>query len=245
MNSHIQNYTYINNRKIYKNNRSVKCSAIRPLFSNYKLPASEKQSDYISLINDYSKNIVICTGPAGCGKTMFACQEGARAFTHDDYDKIILTRPTVSADEDIGYLPGNIDDKLAPWTRPMFDILDKYFTITEIERMKLKGTLEIAPLAFMRGRTFENSFIIADEMQNASINQMKMILTRIGTGSKLIITGDPDQSDLKDDFSSGLIDFIERMNIQQDLDHISHIELDEADVQRHPAVLEVLTIYKL
>ena len=155
------------------------------IVKNIKVP-TVKQTQYINSISS-NKKIILATGPAGCGKTLFPCQEAARIYKEGRCARIIITRPTVAVDEDIGYLPGSIDDKLGPWVLPMMDMLSEYFTSSEIERMKMRGTLEIAPLSFMRGRTFDDSFIVADEMQNSTINQMKMILTRIGYNSKMVV----------------------------------------------------------
>lgn len=210
-------------------------------YRNVKQPKTPKQAKYNEAINS-NVPIVVATGPAGCGKTLFACQQAAKYYDESEIQKIIVTRPTVAVDEDLGYLPGNIQDKLGPWIKPMMDIFENYFSITELERMIRNGSLEISPLSYMRGRTFEGSFIIADEMQNATINQTKMILTRIGYGSKLVITGDPGQSDLKDE--NGLVDFIDKVYSNDELEYISHIEMCDVDVQRHDAVKEVLKLYE-
>jgi phosphate starvation-inducible PhoH-like protein len=201
-----------------------------------------KQSEYIDSISS-AKKIIVATGPAGCGKTLFACQEASKGFRDGEYNRIIVTRPTVAVDEDIGYLPGGIDDKLGPWIHPMMDMLSLYFSSGELERMKTRGTLEIAPLSFMRGRTFDDSFIIADEMQNSTVNQMKMILTRIGFNSKMIVTGDTEQSDLKDEMS-GLVDFLERLRLSE-TQFIDEIELSDVDIKRHPVVNEIIELYNV
>lgn len=203
---------------------------------------TQKQCEYINSITS-SKRIIVATGPAGCGKTLIACQEAARMYKVGECQKIIVTRPTVAVDEDIGYLPGGIDDKLGPWIHPMMDMFNLYFTSLELERMKMRGTLEIAPLAFMRGRTFDDSFIIADEMQNSTINQMKMILTRIGYNSKMVVTGDTEQSDLKDEMS-GLVDFLEKLKLK-DTEFVDDVHLTEEDINRHPVVKEVLELYNV
>lgn len=207
-------------------------------FRKLKEPKSIKQLKYVKSINDYTKPITISTGPAGCGKTLFACQEAAKSYANGDYSKIILTRPTIAVDEDLGYLPGSMHDKLAPWIRPMMDILCNYFTESQIENMKYNDKLEIAPLSYMRGRTFENSFVIGDEMQNSTKNQMKMLLTRIGTNSKMVIIGDPLQSDLKED-TNGLCDLISRVH-DKELEFIDYVCLDDSDVQRSEVVIELL-----
>jgi phosphate starvation-inducible PhoH-like protein len=152
----------------------------------------------------------------------------------------VVTRPVVSVDEDIGFLPGSLEEKMAPWTIPIFDVFKLYFTTADIRDMLYEGIIEISPLAFMRGRTFHNCYIVADEMQNASINQMKMLLTRIGTNSKLAVTGDLAQTDRPKD--NGLSDFIEKLN-RNSSDCIDVISFKKEDVLRHKAVKEVLTIY--
>ena len=182
------------------------------------------------------KPIVIGTGPAGSGKTMLACQIALEHVAKYQRPKIVLTRPIVAADEDMGYLPGDMDQKMEPWTKPMFDIFEQYFSYNQIDRF-----VKIEPLGYMRGRTFNNTLIIADEMQNSTPNQMKMLLTRVGEGTKLIVTGDLEQSDLGSD--NGLEDLIYRMQCQ-DLEYITHVEMEDEDIVRHPAVKEVLSILK-
>lgn len=183
-----------------------------------------------------NKPIVIGTGPAGSGKTMLACQVALEHVAKYQRPKIVLTRPIVAADEDMGYLPGDMDQKMEPWTKPMFDIFEQYFSYNQIDRF-----VKIEPLGYMRGRTFNNTLIIADEMQNATPNQMKMLLTRVGEGTKLIVTGDLEQSDLGSE--NGLEDLIYKMQCQ-DLEYIIHVEMEDEDIVRHPAVKEVLSILK-
>jgi phosphate starvation-inducible PhoH-like protein len=155
-------------------------------------------------------------------------------------DKIIVTRPAVSADEDLGFLPGTLEEKMAPWTRPIFDVFREYFYAGEIEGMIKEGVIEISPLAYMRGRTFKNAYIIADEMQNATPNQMKMLLTRIGSESKMVVTGDLAQADrIKD---NGLIDFVTQIQ-RKDTKHIDVCNFKQGDIERHEVVKEVLEIY--
>jgi phosphate starvation-inducible PhoH-like protein len=182
------------------------------------------------------KPIVIGTGPAGSGKTMLACQIALEHVAKYQRPKIVLTRPIVAADEDMGYLPGDMDQKMEPWTKPMFDIFEQYFSYNQIDRF-----VKIEPLGYMRGRTFNNTLIIADEMQNATPNQMKMLLTRVGEGTRLIVTGDLEQSDLGSE--NGLEDLIYKMQCQ-DLEYITHVEMEDEDIVRHPAVKEVLSILK-
>lgn len=204
------------------------------------LPRNLAQEDYLALLDDPTKDIIFATGPAGTGKTIIAVLAAIRALKSREVDKIVVTRPAVSVDEQHGFLPGTLIDKMAPWTRPIFDILEDYYSPKELEIMMTENIIEIAPLAFMRGRTFKNSWILADEMQNATRNQMKMLLTRLGTGSRIIVTGDLAQHDRGYD-DNGLKDFINR--ISDCNQKIGVAEFRQCDVERHPAVKEVLEIY--
>jgi len=196
-------------------------------------PKTAGQCNYMLALRS-NKPIVIGTGPAGSGKTMLACQIALEHVQKYQRPKIVLTRPIVAADEDMGYLPGDMDQKMEPWTKPMFDIFEKYFSYNQIDRF-----VNIEPLGYMRGRTFNNTLIIADEMQNATPNQMKMLLTRIGYNTKLIITGDLEQSDLGKD--NGLAFLTYKLH-GMEYDYIKHVEMDESDIVRHPAVNEVLKV---
>lgn len=204
------------------------------------LPRNKNQEQYVLKLLEPTKDIVFGIGPAGTGKTLLAVQVAVKLFKEGKVDKIIVTRPAVSVDEDLGHLPGTLEQKMAPWTRPIFDVLREYFNAREIEGMIEEGIIEIAPLAYMRGRTFKHSFILADEMQNATPNQMKMLLTRLGEGSQMAVTGDLNQADrLKD---NGLIDFTKLLKTtnQSCLD-IVHFE--QGDIERHAAVKAVLQVY--
>lgn len=204
------------------------------------LPRNRSQENYVLQLLDPGKNIVFGIGPAGTGKTMLACQVGVKLFLEGQIDRIVVTRPAVSADEDLGFLPGTLEEKMAPWTRPIFDVFREYFYANEIESMIAEGVIEISPLAYMRGRTFKDAYIIADEMQNATPNQMKMLLTRIGTGSKMVVTGDLAQADrLKD---NGLIDFTNQLR-DFEAKRIEVVSFGHYDIERHEAVKEVLQVY--
>lgn len=204
------------------------------------LPRNRNQESYVLKLLDDKKDIVFGIGPAGTGKTLLAVQTAVKQFKEGKIDKIIVTRPAVSVDEDLGFLPGTLEQKMAPWTRPIFDVLREYFNAREIEGMIEEGIIEIAPLAYMRGRTFKNSFILADEMQNATQNQMKMLLTRLGEGSMMAVTGDLAQADrLKD---NGLIDFTNRL-LESNSSHIDIVNFGQGDIERHEAVKEVLKVY--
>ena len=204
------------------------------------LPRNKHQETYLFKLHDDTKNIIFAIGPAGTGKTLLAVQMGIKLYQEGKVDKIIVTRPAVSVDEDIGFLPGTLNEKMAPWTRPIFDVLGDYYPQKNIEEMLYEGIVEISPLAYMRGRTFKNAYIIADEMQNATPNQMKMLLTRLGENSKMVVTGDLNQADrIKD---NGLIDFVEKIKGHK-LDHIDVVYFDSNDIERHEAVREVLEVY--
>jgi phosphate starvation-inducible PhoH-like protein len=205
------------------------------------LPRNKHQENYLFKLNDDTKNIVFAIGPAGTGKTMLAVQMGVRLFQEGKVDKIIVTRPAVSVDEDLGFLPGDLNEKMAPWTRPIFDVMGEYYKQSDIAEMLKEGVIEISPLAYMRGRTFKNAYIIADEMQNATVNQMKMLLTRLGEGSKMVVTGDLAQADRRSD--NGLINFTNLLASKPNLKHIDIVEFDHKDIERHDAVREVLAIY--
>jgi phosphate starvation-inducible protein PhoH and related proteins len=204
------------------------------------VPRSDNQSEYLQKLLDQSKNIVFAIGPAGTGKTLIACQVGVKLLKEGVVDKIVVTRPAVSVDEDHGFLPGTLQEKMEPWTRPIFDVLGEYYYSRDVESMIREGVIEISPLAYMRGRTFKRSYIIADEMQNATPNQMKMLLTRLGEESKMVVTGDLRQADRLED--NGLIDFCRKLE-DKSLDCIDIVRFDISDIERHEAVKEVLELY--
>jgi phosphate starvation-inducible PhoH-like protein len=204
------------------------------------LPRNKHQEHYLHMLQDDAKNIVFAIGPAGTGKTLLAVQNGIKMLQEGLVDKIVVTRPAVSVDEDLGFLPGTLNEKMAPWTRPIFDVFLEYYRQQDINTMLEDGIIEISPLAYMRGRTFKNAYIVADEMQNATQNQMKMLLTRLGENSKMVVTGDLAQADrLKD---NGLIDFTQKLEGHR-LSHIQVVQFDQKDIERHDAVREVLEIY--
>jgi len=202
---------------------------------------SANQKLYLTKLYDETKSIVLAIGPAGTGKTMLAVQFGIKLFQEGKVDKIIVTRPAVSVDEDLGFLPGDLNEKMAPWTRPIFDVFGEYYQTKEIAKMLEEGVIEISPLAYMRGRTFKNAYIVADECQNTTVNQMKMLLTRLGEGSKMVVTGDLAQADRLSD--NGLIDFCNLINEKEYLEHIDIIQFETQDIERHNAVKEVLAVY--
>lgn len=208
---------------------------LKYLYMNSIIPKTPGQSRYMSVLQS-DKPIIIATGPAGSGKTMFACQVASEKIKTREYSKLILTRPIVAADEDMGYLPGEVERKMEPWTKPMIEIFEKYLT-----RGEMNARVSVEPLGFMRGRTFDNSYIIADEMQNSTVNQMKMLLTRIGENTKIIVTGDVEQSDLGLE-DNGLYDLLHRIG-DDELEYSERVKMTNDDIVRHPAINELLQYY--
>ena len=206
-------------------------------------PRNLKQQYLISLLENPNKHITFATGPAGTGKTLLSTLYAIKSLKEGSARKIVITRPAVSVDEQHGFLPGTLVEKMSPWTRPMFDIFEEYYNSSEMGHMIKENIVEIAPLAYMRGRTFKNSIIIADEMQNATDNQMKMLLTRIGDNSKLIVTGDLDQHD-RGYQDNGLKKFTDRL-AKKNSNMIGAVEFSKSEVERHPVVTEVLSLYAL
>jgi phosphate starvation-inducible PhoH-like protein len=206
------------------------------------VPKSVNQEKYILALTDETTDIVVVGGPAGTGKTYLAMLAAIKALKAGETDRIILTRPAVTVDdEQHGFLPGDINQKMEPWTRPLLDVLREYYTAAEIAHMLEEQIVEIAPLAFCRGRNFKNSWIILDEAQNATPGQLKMIMTRIGVNSKIVITGDIEQADRKT-ADNGLLDLQNRLRkgVIPGL-QLCHFELK--DVQRHRIIEHVLRLY--
>ncbi len=210
--------------------------------SKFTKPRSSAQKKYVQILNDSMQKIVIATGPAGSGKTLLATETGVKNFLEGKIEKLIFVRPAVTTDEEIGFLPGTLEDKLAPWMRPLYDVLYNFITPQEVTQLIEDKIIEISPLAYMRGRTFKNCWIVADEMQNSSVNQMKMMLTRIGEGTKLVITGDLEQNDRHGEIN-GLEDFLGRFKGRRS-DSIASVEFDCGDIERSEVVKEILDIYK-
>tara|TARA_Y100000813_G_scaffold194686_1_gene175404 strand:- start:1287 stop:2156 length:870 start_codon:yes stop_codon:yes gene_type:complete len=204
-------------------------------------PKPGVQKDYHNLLSQKSKKIVVATGPAGTGKTLFATELGVKQFLLGTYEKLIFTRPSVAVDEDLGYLPGTLEEKMAPWVRPIYDILYNFITPKEVSAMLEEKIIEISPLGYMRGRTFKNCWIVADEMQNSTIPQMKMLMTRLGDNSRLVITGDLDQHDRVYE-QNGLEDFLNKFKGKRS-NSITCVEFDSEDIQREEVVKEILDIY--
>ncbi len=202
------------------------------------IPRSEKQKEYVRALRQ--SDIVISAGPAGTGKTFLAVAIGLTMLLEKKIERIILSRPAVEAGERLGFLPGDMKEKVDPYLRPLYDSLYDLFHFEKIQRMIEIGDIEIAPLAFMRGRTLKNSFAILDEAQNATDTQIKMFLTRIGENSKIVVNGDPSQIDLPNKNMSGL----ERSKkILSHLSEISVVNFDHSDVVRHPLVSKIVKAY--
>ena len=224
----------------YKQSNVVSFNKFQKQKSVTILPRNKNQETYVLKLLDETKDIVFGIGPAGTGKTLLAVQVAVKNFKEGLVDKIVVTRPAVSVDEDLGALPGTLEQKMAPWTRPIFDVLREYFSTYEIESMIQEGIIEIAPLSYMRGRTFKHAYIIADEMQNATPNQMKMLLTRLGEGSKMAVTGDLRQADRA--YDNGLVEFLDLME-KKNTTKLDVVRFAKHDVERHEAVKEVLEMY--
>ena len=201
-------------------------------------PRSKKQVEYFNLVR--KKDLVFCCGPAGTGKTYLAVALAVSMLKSGQIEKIVLSRPAVEAGERLGFLPGDLKEKIDPYLRPLYDALNDMLSFSEVLKKIENGMIEIAPLAFMRGRTLSNSFIILDESQNTTAIQMKMFLTRLGQNSRMIVNGDLSQVDLPSGTKSGLR---ESINILKDINDIGFIEFEETDVVRNPLVSKIVSKY--
>jgi phosphate starvation-inducible PhoH-like protein len=199
-------------------------------------PQSDGQQRLMAAIERH--NLTIALGPAGTGKTYLAVSAAVAALDAGEVGRIVLTRPAVEAGESLGYLPGDINDKLAPYLRPLNDALNERLGGKRVKQLMTEGAIEIAPIAYMRGRTLNNAFIVIDEAQNCTYGQIKMLLTRLGWHSTMVVTGDPDQSDLLDGLS-GLADIARRL---EPISEIAVIRLGDRDIVRHPLVADMLTV---
>ena len=222
-------------------NEKVKNNNVTDIIKTPKksiIPRSEKQKGYVRALRQ--SDIIISAGPAGTGKTFLAVAIGLTMLLEKKIERIILSRPAVEAGERLGFLPGDMKEKVDPYLRPLYDSLYDLFDFEKIQRMIEIGDIEIAPLAFMRGRTLKNSFAILDEAQNATDTQIKMFLTRIGENSKIVVNGDPTQIDLPNKHMSGLVRSKELLG---HLNEIAVVDFDHSDVVRHPLVSKIVKAY--
>ena len=211
------------------------------VFGTTGAPIRARTVNQLVLVNDYrTSDLIIAEGPAGTGKTYTSIALAVRALKEREVKKIILARPAVEAGERLGFLPGDMKEKLDPYLQPLYDALHDMLPFKKLETWLEDGTVQIAPLAFMRGRTLENAFVILDEAQNATISQLKMFLTRMGVNSKFIMTGDSTQIDLPRKSESGLI---QAMRILAGIEGVSIIRFDERDIVRHRLVIEIVKAY--
>jgi len=228
-----------------KKNTEIETSNVKSFNQLIKTPRktviarSEKQSAYIKALKE--NDIIMSLGPAGTGKSFLAVSVGVTMLMEKKIDRVILSRPAVEAGEKLGFLPGDMKEKVDPYLRPLYDALYELFGADKIDKKIESGEIEIAPLAFMRGRTLKNCFAILDEAQNATETQIKMFLTRIGENSKLVVNGDPTQIDLINKTQSGLI---KSKNLLKNIDEIKILEFDHNDVVRHPLVSKIIRAYQ-
>ncbi len=201
-------------------------------------PRSNTQRAYVAEL--FGRELVFGLGPAGTGKTYLAVAAAVSMFYEQRVDKIILSRPAVEAGERLGFLPGDMREKIDPYLRPLYDALDDMIPTKQLARLMEEGKVEVAPLAFMRGRTLSNAFVVLDEAQNTTEMQMKMFLTRLGEGSRMAVTGDPSQIDLPRGTGSGLL---EAMRVLEKVDEIGFVRFSTADVVRHPLVARIVEAY--
>lgn len=228
-------------RKLYENMQYLSPYEKTAFENRFTQPKNKHQEQYVETLKNKHRKIVVASGPAGTGKTLFATEFGVKYFLLGIYEKLIFTRPSVTVDEELGFLPGTLEEKMAPWVRPIYDVLYTFLSPREVQELMEEKIIEIAPLGFMRGRTFKNAWIVADEMQNSTISQMKMLLTRLGDNSRLVITGDLEQNDIVGEIN-GMEDFLRKFR-GRNSSSISSFEFDKEDIQREEVVKEVLDIY--
>lgn len=212
-------------------------------------PKTPTQKAYVRHLQALHPPVVVATGPAGCGKTLLATSVGVEQLQKGRVDRLIVTRPSVSVEnEQFGFLPGSLDDKMKPWMLPILDAMRYHFKPSQIDQMIKTKTVELAPLAYMRGRTLDHAWVILDEAQNTTPQQMLMLLTRIGEGTKIVITGDMDQHDRAFAYN-GLLDLVQRIHQVETQDQsdgawVKHIDFTTADIQRHTMISHILSMYQ-
>ncbi len=234
--------TALNNEMVKDTKNQTTIQSLEEVIKTPKrsvIPRSQKQKEYVKALK--TNQIIMSLGPAGTGKTYLAVAVALTMLLEKKVERIILSRPAVEAGERLGFLPGDMKEKIDPYLRPLYDSLNDLFHYDKIQKKIESGEIEIAPLAFMRGRTLKNSFAILDEAQNATQTQIKMFLTRIGENSKLVVNGDPTQIDLPNKNQSGLV---ESQNILKGIKEISVVNFDHNDVVRHPLVTKIVEAYK-
>ena len=228
---------------------------VKKVYNNYKnedimftLPKTKNQKIFTSILQSKNIPIIFAIGPAGTGKTLLSCSYAINGFINGDFEKIIITRPAVMLDEEHGFIPGTLEDKLYPWLLPIYDNFEYYMSKQEIKSYINNGSIQICPFSHMRGRTFHNACIVADEVQNTTCNQMKTLLTRIGNNSKLILTGDLQQSDITKGIN-GLQDFVNKYNLlykqNNDDNSIQLVHFNESDILRCEIIKDILKIYEM
>ena len=240
-NGSIENKDIVSSVDKFMINEKVKNNNVTDIIKTPKksiIPRSEKQKEYVRALRQ--SDVIISAGPAGTGKTFLAVAVGLTMLLEKKIERIILSRPAVEAGERLGFLPGDMKEKVDPYLRPLYDSLYDLFDFEKIQRMIEIGDIEIAPLAFMRGRTLKNSFAILDEAQNATDTQIKMFLTRIGENSKIVVNGDPSQIDLPNKNMSGLA---RSKGLLCHLNEVSVVDFDHSDVVRHPLVSKIVKAY--
>lgn len=210
-------------------------NAFKPVY----LPKNANQEWYQTLLESPTHPIIVAEGPAGTGKTSFAVQAALSSFSK--YKKLVLTRPVIASDSGIGFLKGDLNQKMDPWVAPLMDVLKEFYPTSKIKQWMKEGVIEIAPFSFLRGRTFKNCFIIADEIQNATPTQTQLLLTRLGQGSKMILTGDVGQTDLRRQ-KDGLTDLLDRLD-KKPVNGVGLVRFDALDSQRHYILPSLLELY--
>lgn len=203
-------------------------------------PQTNAQAHYLNLLTGGGHDLIFGTGPAGTGKTFLAVAAGAAALKNKSAQRLIITRPAVEAGENLGFLPGDLEEKVEPYLRPIWDALNETLGADQAQRLRDKQVIEVAPLAFMRGRTLKGAFVIMDEAQNATIAQMKMVLTRLGRDSRMVVTGDPGQVDLPPKQPSGLAHALKILN---GVEGVGKVAFTSSDVRRHALVSRIIDAY--